>query len=210
MLYYECKGKTLLITQHMSPKYFWRQKENNMAKIRIKNIIVIAVAILMFSSVAFAAPGETETESVGPGMVATPSSYTSVRNIDAEIDKASYEEMAKALRLNINLVNGQIKNYTDYKEMVNEKIVRVQKNVNLDDVPEENILKAKELIKLIPQKTKKEKVVAADESIGNLVKNEEYSKALEKLNSTFLKKQAQLAEIEKTIYIWQQIDLLIE
>ena len=129
---------------------------------------------------------------------------------DKSIDKTTYDEASKVIRRNINVVNNQIKNYTDYKDSVNEKIAKFSQGDDLDALSDEDRAKVKDLIKQLPQKTTKEKVVAADGSISTLTKNEEYYKALDKLNNTFKSKQSQLAEIESTIGLWQQIDALID
>lgn len=129
---------------------------------------------------------------------------------DKSIDKTTYDEASKVIRRNINVVNNQIKNYTDYKESVNEKIAKFSQGDDLDALSDEDRAKVKDLIKQLPQKTTKEKVVAADGSISTLTKNEEYYKALDKLNNTLKSKQSQLAEIESTIGLWQQIDALID
>ncbi len=129
---------------------------------------------------------------------------------DKSIDKTTYDEASKVIRRNINVVNNQIKNYTDYKDSVNEKIAKFSQGGDLDTLSDEDRAKVKDLIKQLPQKTTKEKVVAADGSISTLTKNEEYYKALDKLNSTLKSKQSQLAEIESTIGLWQQIDALID
>ena len=129
---------------------------------------------------------------------------------DKSIDKTTYDEASKVIRRNINVVNNQIKNYTDYKDSVNEKIAKFSQGGDLDTLSDEDRAKVKDLIKQLPQKTTKEKVVAADGSISTLTKNEEYYKALDKLNNTLKSKQSQLAEIESTIGLWQQIDALID
>lgn len=129
---------------------------------------------------------------------------------DKSIDKTTYDEASKVIRRNINVVNNQIKNYTDYKDSVNEKIAKFSQGGDLDTLSDEDKAKVKDLIKQLPQKTTKEKVVAADGSISTLTKNEEYYKALDKLNNTLKSKQSQLAEIESTIGLWQQIDALID
>ncbi len=129
---------------------------------------------------------------------------------DKSIDKTTYDEASKVIRCNINVVNNQIKNYTDYKDSVNEKIAKFSQGDDLDALSDEDRAKVKDLIKQLPQKTTKEKVVAADGSISTLTKNEEYYKALDKLNNTLKSKQSQLAEIESTIGLWQQIDALID
>ncbi len=129
---------------------------------------------------------------------------------DKSIDKTTYDEASKVIRRNINVVNNQIKNYTDYKDSVNEKIAKFSQGDDLDALSDEDRAKVKDLIKQLPQKTTKEKVVAADGSISTLTKNEEYYKALDKLNNTLKSKQSQLAEIESTIGLWQQIDALID
>ena len=133
-----------------------------------------------------------------------------LQDTDKVIDKASYEEASKIVRGNINIVANQIKNYTEYKETVNEKIARFTQNEDNINISDENKVKVRELIKKIPQEVKKEKAVAAEDSIGTLINNEEYYKALEKLSNTLKSKQDQLADIEKTISIWQQIDALID
>lgn len=132
-----------------------------------------------------------------------------LKDPDKNIDKKDFDTASKAIRSSINLINAQIKNYTDYKDLVNKKIARFTKDESSANISDENKTIVKALIKTIPQEAKKEKSVTAEDSIGTLVKNEEYYKALDKLNSTLLDKQNQLADIESTITIWQQIDTLL-
>lgn len=194
-----------------------------MTKLRIKNIVITVTLILAYCMTVQAAPGDEidkENESTvnrGVGGYIMESAAPSLdlpnqllQDTDKVIDKASYEEASKIVRGNINIVANQIKNYTEYKEMVNEKIARFTQNEDNINISDENKVKVRELIKKIPQEVKKEKAVAAEDSIGTLINNEEYYKALEKLSNTLKSKQDQLADIEKTISIWQQIDALID
>lgn len=194
-----------------------------MTKLRIKNIVITVTLILAYCMTVQAAPGDEidkENESTvnqGVGGYIMESAAPSLdlpnqllQDTDKVIDKASYEEASKIVRGNINIVANQIKNYTEYKETVNEKIARFTQNEDNINISDENKVKVKELIKKIPQEVKKEKAVAAEDSIGTLINNEEYYKALEKLSNTLKSKQDQLADIEKTISIWQQIDALID
>ena len=121
--------------------------------------------------------------------------------------KEEYEEKAYVIKNNINEVTEQIKVYNDYKDSVNDKI-----NVFLNNTQDVNDAKANEikrLIRLLPQGQQKEKVLSANTSIGNYVKNEEFDKALEKLNATYEEKQNQLNAIKEEIVMWQEIDELI-
>ena len=126
------------------------------------------------------------------------------------IDKNTYQEASSIVRSNINVLNNQIKYYSDYKDVVNDKMNKALQNSNTGNISEANIVRIRELARLIPQEVKKEKNIAADDSVSNLVKNGEYYKALEKLYATYESKESALAEVEKNITIWQQIDSLIE
>lgn len=214
-----------------------------MIKQRIKNLITIAVLILLYGTGVFAAPKVKENpgpmenqrmteakeirETQEPKVIQETQEPKDIQETqeltldldlpeqvlnspDKSIDKTTYDEASKVIRRNINVVNNQIKNYTDYKDSVNEKIAKFSQGDDLDALSDEDRAKVKDLIKQLPQKTTKEKVVAADGSISTLTKNEEYYKALDKLNNTLKSKQSQLAEIESTIGLWQQIDALID
>ena len=205
-----------------------------MIKHRIKNLIAITVLILLYGTGVFAAPKVKENpgpmenqrmteakeirETQEPKVIQETQEPTLdldlpeqvLNSPDKSIDKTTYDEASKVIRRNINVVNNQIKNYTDYKDSVNEKIAKFSQGGDLDTLSDEDRAKVKDLIKQLPQKTTKEKVVAADGSISTLTKNEEYYKALDKLNNTLKSKQSQLAEIESTIGLWQQIDALID
>ena len=167
----------------------------------IKNIIVSLVFILVMGMATFAMPS-TPSNLDFPNQI--------LNDADKTIDKETYELASTMVRANINIVNSQIKEYTDYQESVREKTNKLNSNENIENISEEDLIKAKELIKQLPRQTKKNKVVAADDSVGILEKNEEYYKALEKLNMTLVNKQTQLLDIEKNINIWQQIDALID
>ena len=125
-----------------------------------------------------------------------------------EIDKTTYQEASSIVRSNINVLNNQIKFYSDYKDVVNEKMNKALQGAG--SIQDDKINRVRELAKLIPQETKKEKNLVADDSVSTLAKNGDYYKALEKLYATYESKESQLVEIEKNINIWQQIDSLIE
>ena len=201
-----------------------------MKKNNIKSFITIAIFIMLISMVSYAAAPSAESGSLSGGSRLSGGNDGDLySNIDESkelpsldllnqilkdeniiIDKEKYQEASSLIRANIDIINNKIKFYTDYKDIVSEKIKKIKKNEGLDGMEEENKVKAKELIKSLPQEAKKEKTVMANESVDTLTKNEEYYKALEKLNNTLQDKQRQLYEIEKTIHIWQQIDALIK
>lgn len=183
---------------------------------RIKNIVLASFFVLLYGTAVIAAPNESEVDdNAGEYTIVTAAPSLDLpqqilKDSNKVIDKSLYDEASAIIRANINVVSSQIKNYTDYKDSVNDKIGRFTAQEDSINISEENKIKVRQLIKSIPQEVKKEKVLAADESVSTLVKNEEYFKALEKLNSTLISKQSQLADIEKTISIWQQIDVLID
>lgn len=159
-----------------------------MKKIVYKNIIFIALFVLMSFTTAYATN-------------VTGGSYK-------VLDKSSYDVASTNIRNEINQINDKIKNYTKYKD---EVLAKANLSINgTTEVTPENQNKIKELIKNIPKDLRKEKTLTADSSISTLVKNEAYDKALEKLQDILTDRKKELNEIEKSIEIFKQIDKLLE
>ena len=124
------------------------------------------------------------------------------------MDKQSYDFASANIRNEINLTNDKIKNYTKYKDEVIDKVEMALTGRLI--VSDEKLQKIKELMKTIKKESRKEKTLTEGQSISSLVKNEDYDKALEKLEYILSERKLELNDIEKNIETFRQIDKLLE
>ena len=136
--------------------------------------------------------------------------YVTSENKDAKAH--AYIEKANNIRAEINTYTTQIKELKAYNSSINAKLKKLNEKYKADKsiIDSTKMRQIKELRKSIKSNENKEKVVTEDDSIKSLVKNGQYDKALEKLNTILEAKKEQLRVVKERNAIWHQIDALIE
>ena len=143
--------------------------------------------------------------------VNTPNPATFATSTNSNALNHAYLEKANAIRAEIDIYTGQIKEMNEYNKAVNQKLKTLNEKYKADknSFSSDKMKQINELRKSIEKREKKEKSVTEDNSIKSLVQNQEYDKALERLNEILEAKKEQLKVVQERNAIWRQIDALI-
>ena len=165
----------------------------------LKKILLALLVIFINATMVLAAPS------------ADASAKSKLTGGLAIVDKDTYLERSKSIKTDIDDINTKIKNLNQYNLEVSNKLDELNELYKFDKnaIASDTMRQIREIRKNIKVSEKKEKTITESDSIKNLVDNQEYDKALEKLNGILEEKKVQYKDAEEKNAIWKQIDSLI-